>query len=141
MPIVSYVPRESAIRDRRKPDGGYYNAKCDVCGREFYPSRSNAKYCSQVCSQMAYRKRLLSNPKKEAEMGVMLRGTKKKISDYFKLYRLKTYVNDILKNMNAGEICCPVYDNEAKLTKGQISILEEYTIEKVGPRTFVLTKK
>jgi hypothetical protein len=58
MGIISYVPKITAVRDRRKPEGGFYKAECDLCGREFYPSRSNAKFCSQVCAQANYRKKL-----------------------------------------------------------------------------------
>jgi hypothetical protein len=32
---------------------------CVVCGTEFVPTRSDARYCSDVCRQRAYRKRKL----------------------------------------------------------------------------------
>jgi transposase len=32
---------------------------CDVCGEEFTPKRSDARYCSNSCRQDAYRKRKL----------------------------------------------------------------------------------
>lgn len=55
MPILKYVPPVKKIIDRRKPEGGYYVAKCEVCGTEFYPERSNAKYCTGNCGLIAHR--------------------------------------------------------------------------------------
>jgi len=55
MAIKSYVPKKSTVIDRRSTDGGYYVAECEICGREFYPKRSNAKFCSNVCGQRAHR--------------------------------------------------------------------------------------
>lgn len=55
MPIVQYVPPKKKIVDHRKPDGGFYIAKCEVCGGEFYPQRSNAKYCTPNCGLIAHR--------------------------------------------------------------------------------------
>lgn len=55
MAILNYVPPKKKIIDHRSPEGGYYNAKCEVCGTEFYPKRSNAKYCSPNCSVVAHR--------------------------------------------------------------------------------------
>lgn len=55
MAIKSYVPKKSTVIDRRSTDGGYYVADCEICGREFYPKRSNAKFCSNVCGQRAHR--------------------------------------------------------------------------------------
>lgn len=55
MPILSYVPEKKTILDHRKPDGGYYTAKCDVCGTDFYPLRSSAKYCSPKCAVSNHR--------------------------------------------------------------------------------------
>jgi len=55
MPILSYVPPVKNIIDHRSPDGGYYVAKCEVCGGEFFPKRSNAKYDTSNCALIAYR--------------------------------------------------------------------------------------
>lgn len=46
---------------------GYYNQKCDMCGKEFYGIRSTATYCSDACKQAAYRiaKRVKEEAKKE----------------------------------------------------------------------------
>ena len=56
MGIISYIPKKKEIIDNRTSEGGYYHAICDECGNEFYPKRSNAKYCSRSCLVMAYRK-------------------------------------------------------------------------------------
>src|ERR1017187_2143943 len=55
MAILQYVPPTKKIIDNRKPEGGYYVAKCEVCGTEFYPERSNAKYCTRNCGLIAHR--------------------------------------------------------------------------------------
>lgn len=55
MSIIQYVPPKKKIVDHRKPDGGFYIAKCEVCGGEFYPQRSNAKYCTPNCGLIAHR--------------------------------------------------------------------------------------
>ena len=57
MPIVSYTPPTKNIVDHRKPEGGYYTAKCEVCGTEFYPQRSNGKYCTANCAVINHRKK------------------------------------------------------------------------------------
>lgn len=35
----------------------YFIATCEYCGREFYPAKRSAKYCSNSCKQMAYLER------------------------------------------------------------------------------------
>ena len=55
MSIIQYVPPKKKIVDHRKPDGGFYIAKCEVCGGEFYPQRSNAKYCTPNCGLISHR--------------------------------------------------------------------------------------
>lgn len=55
MAILKYVPPVKKIIDNRKPEGGYYIAKCEVCETEFYPERSNAKYCTPNCGLIAHR--------------------------------------------------------------------------------------
>ena len=46
------------IIDRRSKKGGIcYKAKCEICGTIFYPSRSDAMYCSASCVQKAVRDR------------------------------------------------------------------------------------
>lgn len=56
MAILKYVPPVKKIIDNRKPEGGYYEAECEICGTIFYPERSNAKYCTPNCGLIAHRK-------------------------------------------------------------------------------------
>lgn len=55
MAILKYVPPTKKIIDKRSPDGGYYEAECEICGTKFYPERSNAKYCNPNCGLQAHR--------------------------------------------------------------------------------------
>ena len=57
MGVKEYIPKKKEIIDRRTEDGGYYIAECDVCGGEFYPTRSNAKYCSKSCYLIEWRRK------------------------------------------------------------------------------------
>jgi len=57
MAIIEYTPKKSKEKDNRSEDGGYYTAKCDVCGTVFYPKNRSAKYCSTNCLVTAYRRR------------------------------------------------------------------------------------
>ena len=54
MGIIKYIPKTTTILDRRSDDGGYYVAKCDNCGREFYPKSRRAKYCCKDCGSKFY---------------------------------------------------------------------------------------
>ena len=56
MAIVSFTPPKNKINDHRNENGGYYTAKCEVCGTEFFPLRSNAKYCNPNCAVTQHRK-------------------------------------------------------------------------------------
>jgi hypothetical protein len=53
--IKKFVPSKKFFRDNRSPEGNYYIAKCDVCGIEFYPRRSSAKYCTSYCGLKAHK--------------------------------------------------------------------------------------
>ncbi len=55
MAILKYVPPTKKIIDNRNPEGGYYEAKCEICNTLFYPQRSNAKYCTPNCGLIAHR--------------------------------------------------------------------------------------
>jgi hypothetical protein len=63
MAIIKYVPPKKNILDRRSSDGGYYEAICECCGTEFYPSRNSARYCSSNCQLIKYREANLSKTK------------------------------------------------------------------------------
>lgn len=66
---MKYVPKKTKIKDNRNDDGGYYIAKCVVCGSEYYPKKSTALYCSEVCNQKAFLKQRKESEaiQKEAE--------------------------------------------------------------------------
>jgi len=54
MAILKLIRKGKAkIIDRRSDKGICYKAKCEICGGIFYPSRSDAKYCSTNCLQKA----------------------------------------------------------------------------------------
>lgn len=55
MPILKYVPPTKKILDHRNPEGGYYEAECEICGTKFYPKRSTGKYCNPNCRLIAHR--------------------------------------------------------------------------------------
>lgn len=48
---------DEAARKRRRVEP--VARECEVCGEEFIPKRSDARYCSSACRQDAYRKRKL----------------------------------------------------------------------------------
>ena len=96
MPIESYVPPKQEIIDHRNPNGGFYNAICDVCGTRYYPRRANARYCTPHCAQTAWhkRERAGTNPKRKtkkqnSETNVFLgRGA---VVNFFRDKSLKTH--------------------------------------------------
>ena len=47
--LKRYVPEPNNIKDYRDRPGVFYEAKCEQCGRIFYPKRGTAKYCSKQC--------------------------------------------------------------------------------------------
>jgi hypothetical protein len=47
--LKRYVPEPIDIKDYRDRPGVFYEAKCEQCGRIFYPKRGTAKYCSKQC--------------------------------------------------------------------------------------------
>jgi hypothetical protein len=66
MPILKrVVPAPKDIKDYRDESGVYFEAKCDQCGRIFYPKRGTAKYCSKTCSIEYRRGGILINPIEE----------------------------------------------------------------------------
>ena len=116
MAILKYVPPTKKIIDNRNPNGGYYVAKCEVCETEFYPQRSNAKYCSPNCGLIAHRtavangtaeKRTVSKPKKEkATEGTVCRGAKQVfeyLSQHYDTARQKGVIVKKVKSLELGE--------------------------------------
>lgn len=60
--LKKFVP-EPKIKDYRYSEGVYYEAKCDQCGRIYYPKRSTSKFCSKICTvQFANGGILANNP-------------------------------------------------------------------------------
>lgn len=66
MGIIRYIPKQSSLKDHRGPQGGYYEAVC-ACGTRFYPKRSDALYCSNRCTALAYRERKQAEKLRKAE--------------------------------------------------------------------------
>lgn len=102
MAILKYIPPTKKIIDNRSPEGGYYVAKCEICDTEFYPERSNAKYCTPNCGLIAHRiavangtaeKRKVSKPKKEKSPKNMDK----------MIHRWKKELDDLSKNILAGK--------------------------------------
>jgi anaerobic selenocysteine-containing dehydrogenase len=98
MSIKSYVPPKKNIIDHRTAEGGYYNAICDVCGTEFFPKRSNARYCSSNCGIVAHRtaiangdvKKKIKTSNKKTNSSTTIIG-KGNVIQWFKEKNLKTY--------------------------------------------------
>jgi hypothetical protein len=119
MAILRYVPPTKKIIDNRKPEGGYYEAECEVCGTKFYPERSNAKYCTSNCGLIAHRtavangtvtKKVVSKPKKEKDApksaNEVFRGAKavyEYLSTVIDTNRMKGYIISALKDLSTGE--------------------------------------
>ena len=110
MSIKSYVPPKKNIIDHRTAEGGYYNAICDVCGTEFFPKRSNARYCSSNCGIVAHRTAIAngdvlkkiktSNKKTNTSTTIIGKG---KVIQWFKGKNLKTYgLQTFLKTQGVG---------------------------------------
>jgi hypothetical protein len=62
MAIITKIVPEPIIKDYRNDGGSYYEAKCDQCGRIYYPKRSTSKYCSKSCNNMFAQGGILMNP-------------------------------------------------------------------------------
>ena len=63
MPILKrVVPEPLNIKDFRDNGGIYYEAKCEQCGRIFYPKRGTAMYCSKRCGIEYRNGGILANP-------------------------------------------------------------------------------
>jgi hypothetical protein len=55
MPIIDFIPPKFSINDNRNSNGNYYQAKCDICGTDYFPKRPLAKYCSPKCKMVQHR--------------------------------------------------------------------------------------
>lgn len=74
--ILKFVPAPKKIRDNRTNANGYYVAKCDSCGTEFYPKKVNAMYCQSKCAVQAHRSsmnyKVAAKPTKKAKKEVKI---------------------------------------------------------------------
>jgi len=146
MPIISYVPKKVAIKDRRNSDGGYYIAKCDNCNIEFYPKRTTAKYCSPECMRRAWH----IKHKKEISEGTVKPKTVKqkvnepliliasgiKIANYFLKWRLKSYVYEFITKLEIGEEYSPVWKDDDNKIK--YKVLGKYSIKRISQNKYEL---
>lgn len=113
MGIISYIPKKKEVIDNRTSEGGYYHAICDECGNEFYPKRSNAKYCSRSCLVMAYRKNKSEIKPKKAEETKKILLFDGSLTDLARIlkkhYSIETngapayYIKEELKPLKVGE--------------------------------------
>lgn len=137
MAILKYVPPSKKIIDKRRPEGGYYVATCEICGTEFYPERSNAKYCTPNCGLIAHRvavangtaeKRPVSKPKEAAKQflqpeDIVVNGANN--------------VYDLLKSVyNTRGDRQTILDSLKSLPVGGIYQYQDYSIERVSMMNF-----
>jgi endogenous inhibitor of DNA gyrase (YacG/DUF329 family) len=109
MAIKSYVPPKLKLIDNRSPDGGYYTANCDICGTEYYPKRSNSKYCSPKCGVVSHRManagKVVESKKEDSpgDLEEVITGISK-VVDYYKMLGLPTYgIKSNLKHLSIGD--------------------------------------
>ena len=57
MTIIKRVIGSKSLRDGRTDDGNYYIAKCNVCGREYYPKRNDSQFCSSNCNVYSWKEK------------------------------------------------------------------------------------
>lgn len=116
MAITRYVPPIKKIVDRRKPEGGYYVATCEVCGTTYYPERSNSKYCTPKCGLISHRMAVANGtatkraPKKEEKKvnvgGDTIRGAKnvyELLKSTFGTYGDREYILSNLSDLDVYE--------------------------------------
>jgi hypothetical protein len=88
MPIISFIPKKVPIKDNRNPNGNYYTATCDQCGKEYYPKRSNARYCSAECSRKHWQvenKDKIKASKPRVNNNILFTGSGKAVKDFLKI--------------------------------------------------------
>jgi len=145
MAIISFVPAKKQLKDYRSSGGSYYVAKCELCGEEFYPKRSSAKYCSLACMQKSQTDKHKGKPnksknkdkeiKQDIETPILV-GTRSEIANYFTQYRLKSYVSRVIKTYKKGDDFIPAFiDDDGK---AKYKILDNYTVKKVSAYKFEL---
>jgi hypothetical protein len=138
MAILKYIPPKRVINDRRTPDGGYYEAKCEHCDTLFYPKRKTAMYCSNSCTVSAYREK---RAKQKLEYVAILTAGKLKIADYFSEYKLKSFIKEILSDNypEVGESGLLYYDTTDENSK-QYAVLKKYRVKRISAYKYELQK-
>jgi hypothetical protein len=117
MAILKYIPPTKKIVDNRNPNGGFYEAKCEVCGTDFYPTRSSAKYCTPNCGLIAHRIAVANGTagkRKPAKVKVAKDPSVKEfrgmeavyeyLSQRFNTSKQKGTILDDLKSLDIGEV-------------------------------------
>lgn len=118
MAIKKFIPGPKKIIDHRGNPHGFYEAVCDVCGTEYYPKRSNSKYCNSKCAVVAHRTAIangtktkkkvtppepVSKPKKSKEF----RGATavyKYLKEIYDTRGEKTYILNELKELSVDDV-------------------------------------
>lgn len=99
MSIVNYVPDKTKIKNNKTEQGGYYIAKCDVCGTEYYPKSKRSKYCSARCSASVYnsrrkKKKVTSQKSSVVDEGAIMREYYAKVKQYKDSIELLDNINN-----------------------------------------------
>lgn len=82
MAIIKRIVPEPIVKDYRDNNGSYYEAKCEQCGRIYYPKRNTSKYCSKQCGTYASKGMILVNTAEEKPNEIeSIRKTAKSIED------------------------------------------------------------
>jgi hypothetical protein len=132
MAIVSHIPKKDSIIDYRKEEGGYYIANCEVCAREYYPKKSNSKYCSNNCMISAFRTRsklglTVPRVKKDTKTvivgDVVECGSKTKCSQYFKQYNAKVKSYDAMSSVVIGGFCMFLNHKIRRISQNKYEVL------------------
>jgi len=136
MAIKRFVPKKVEIIDRRTSEGGYYVAECEVCSREYYPKRSNSKYCSHTCLIRAYRERLKNGEVNHREDSIddiinvsnlVFRGSKKDTA-----YFLNSKYNVLLGKMRQAM---------TDLGENEYEEYDDFVIVKTSPKIIMVYDK
>lgn len=137
MPILKYVPPKKEIIDHRSPEGGYYVAKCEVCETEFYPARSNAKYCCYNCGLIAHRTAVANGTAKKRKPK---KDSTSKEKEYVDILTGRDNVIDNLRNGypdsmkgRVGELRRAMYDAQVG---EKVASSEEWVLTKISPNKY-----
>lgn len=142
MPILRYIPKKKNVIDRRSNEGGFYEAECEECGGKFFPKRGNAKYCSQSCLQMAWRKKH-KDKKVKSKVVKATKEIKEPKKTESKRFHSKRQVIEYLKIVESAEVKGKIgmlLDTFKKTIKGENTLVGKHVVDKVGQHTYVVYK-